>query len=157
MTRILLLGCAGSGKTTLARRLSERTGAPVIDLDAIWRGRVQETSDFRATLQVLHAQDAWISDGNFAAVTFDLRIPRADLVVWLNRPRITCAWRAIIRTFQAGEMHRPGDLATVLRFIWNFERQNRPRIEALRVQHGPDVPVVRLRTDSEIAAFVERL
>ncbi|MDP3869079.1 AAA family ATPase [Phenylobacterium sp.] len=157
MTRILLLGCAGSGKTTLARRLSERTGAPVIDLDAIWRGRVQETSDFRATLQVLHAQDAWISDGNFAAVTFDLRVPRADLVVRLNRPRITCAWRAIIRTFQAGEVHRPGDLATVLRFIWNFERQNRPRIEALRIQHGPDVPVVRLRTDGEIAAFVERL
>ena len=81
MTRILLLGCAGSGKTTLARRLSERTGAPVIDLDAIWRGRVQETSDFRATLQVLHAQAAWISAGNFAAVTFDLRVPRADLVV----------------------------------------------------------------------------
>ena len=157
MTRILLLGCAGSGKTTLARRLSEKTGAPVIDLDAIWRGRVQETSDFRATLQALHAQDAWISDGNFAAVTFDLRMPRADLVVWLDRPRLTCAWRAIIRTLQAGELHRPRDLATVLRFIWTFERRNRPRIEALRLRHGPGAPVVRLRSDREVAAFVERL
>ena len=75
MTRVLLLGCAGSGKSTLARRLSEETGAPVIDLDAIWRGRIQETADFRATLASLHAQDAWISDGNFAAVTFDVRMP----------------------------------------------------------------------------------
>lgn len=154
MTRILLLGCAGSGKTTLARRLSEKTGAPVIDLDAIWRGRVQETSDFRATLAALHAQDAWISDGNFAAVTFDLRMPRTDLVVWLDRPRLLCAWRAIIRTFRGREMHRPGDLLTVLRFIWGFDRQNRPRIETLRLQYGPGTPVVRLRTDVEIADFV---
>ncbi len=154
MTRILLLGCAGSGKTTLARRLSEKTGAPVIDLDAIWRGRVQETSDFRATLAALHAQDAWISDGNFAAVTFDLRMPRTDLVVWLDRPRLLCAWRAIIRTFRAREMHRPGDLLTVLRFIWGFDRQNRPRIETLRLQYGPGTPVARLRTDAEIADFV---
>ena len=154
MTRILLLGCAGSGKTTLARRLAEATGAPVIDLDAIWRGRVQETSDFRATLAELHARDAWVSDGNFAAVTFDLRMPRADLVVWLDRPRLTCAWRAVRRVLRAGEMHRPGDLLTVLRFIWGFDRQNRPRIEALRGQYGPDVPVVRLRTDQDIAAFV---
>jgi predicted kinase len=37
MMRILKLGCAGTGKTTLARLLGERTGAPVIGLDDIWR------------------------------------------------------------------------------------------------------------------------
>ena len=157
MTRILLLGCAGSGKTTLARRLAEKTGAPVIDLDAIWRGKTQETPEFRQTMATLHAADAWISDGNFAAVTFDLRIPRTDLVVWLHRPRLTCAWRAVRRVFQKGEMHQRGDLLTVLKFIWGFDRQNRPRIEALRLQYGPDVPVVRLRTDQDIADFVAGL
>ena len=35
--RIVVLGCAGSGKTTLAQRLGERTGAPVICLDAVWQ------------------------------------------------------------------------------------------------------------------------
>ncbi|WP_340645425.1 AAA family ATPase [Phenylobacterium sp.] len=157
VTRIILLGCAGSGKTTLARRLAEQTGAPVIDLDAIWRGKTQETPEFRQTLATLHAADAWISDGNFAVVTFDLRMPRADLVVWLDRPRLTCAWRAVVRVFRKGEMHKPRDLLTVLRFISGFDRQNRPRIEALRLQFGPGVPVVRLRTDADIAAFVAAL
>lgn len=157
MTRIILLGCAGAGKTTLARRLAAATGAPVIDLDEIWRSRTQETPEFRATLAALHAGEAWISDGNFAAVTFDLRLPRADLVVWLERPRLVCAWRAITRVFRAGEMHRPGDLLTVLRFIWGFNRRNRPRIEATRKQYGANVPVVRLRTDREVDAFVTTL
>jgi DNA-binding protein HU-beta len=35
--RIVLLGCAGSGRTKLGRRLSERTGVPFICLDAIWQ------------------------------------------------------------------------------------------------------------------------
>nr|QQZ51700.1 hypothetical protein JKL49_12540 [Phenylobacterium glaciei] len=45
----------------------------------------------------------------------------------------------------------------MLKFIWGFDRQNRPRIEALRLQYGPDVPVVRLRTDQDVAAFVDAL
>jgi hypothetical protein len=42
----------------------------------------------------------------------------------------------------------------VLAFIWNFDRVNRPRIEALRVSQGPDVPVRRLTGRREIAAFL---
>jgi hypothetical protein len=29
-----------------------------------------------------HAADAWLSDGNYALATFDIRLPRADLIVW---------------------------------------------------------------------------
>ena len=154
--RIVLLGCAGAGKTTLARRLGERTGAAVICLDAIWRP--DWTSDdvgrFRALMTEAHAGDAWISDGNFALATFDIRLPRADLIVWLDRPRLFSGRRAIARVFRRGEAPRPGGLGDALRFIWGFARINRPRIEAARREHGADVPVVHLRNDREIEAFV---
>jgi adenylate kinase family enzyme len=132
MSRIVVLGCAGSGKTTFARRLGERTGAPVICLDAIWQPQWTEddVADFRILMKQAHAGESWISDGNFAVATFDIRLPRADLVVWLDRPRLFCAWRAITRVFQPGHDHRIGGLAKVLRFIWNFDRINRPLIEA---------------------------
>jgi adenylate kinase family enzyme len=154
--RIVLLGCAGAGKTTLARRLGERTGAPVVCLDAIWRPDwgPADVGGFRALLVEAHASDAWISDGNFALATFDIRLPRADLVVWLDRPRVISAWRAIWRVFQRGEAHRPRDLGKALRFIWGFERINRPRIEAARLQHGPEVPVIHLRSDQDVEAFL---
>jgi len=154
--RIVILGCAGSGKTTLAKRLAAKTGAPLICLDDLSStGGVtpDQVPAFRKLIDKLHAGEAWISDGNFAAATFDIRLPRADLIVWLEPPRWRCTWRSIARVFRPAEPHRPGRLWRVLMFIRNFDRVNRPRIEALRAEHGPHVPVVRLRSSGEIAAF----
>ena len=36
MDRILVIGCPGSGKTRLARQLSEKLGLPVVHLDRLW-------------------------------------------------------------------------------------------------------------------------
>ena len=159
MARILLLGCAGTGKTTLARRLGARNGAPVITLDALWQPHWTDADlpHFRSLIATAHVTDAWFSDGNFAAATFDLRLPRADVVLWLERPRWSCAWRAIARVLRPGEHHRVADLPKVLRFIWGFDRINRPRIEAGLAQYGAHVEVIRLRTDREAADFVQGL
>ena len=156
MARIVILGCAGSGKTTLARQLGERTGAPVICLDAIWQPHwgEKDVPAFRTLMKEAHAGNEWISDGNFALATFEFRLPRATLVIWLERSKLSCAWRAIKRVFKRGEAHRIGKLTEVLAFIWRFERVNRPRIEATRVSHGPDVPVRRLTGGRDIAAFL---
>jgi adenylate kinase family enzyme len=156
MSRIVVLGCAGSGKTTFARRLGERVGAPVICLDAIWQPNwgKDDVPTFRTLMKEAHAGDTWISDGNFAQVTFDIRMPRATLVIWIDRPKMFCAWRGIARVFQPGEHHRIRNVTKVLRFIWNFDRINRPLIDAQRIAHGPDVPVRRFKNDREIAAFL---
>jgi hypothetical protein len=155
MARIVILGCAGSGKSTLAKRLGARSGTPVICLDAIWKPQwgQNEIPEFRARMKEAHDSDAWISEGNFAATTFDIRLPRATLVVWLERPKLFCAWHAITRVFRRRSDHCIGELAKVLRFIWNFDRINRPLIEANRIAHGARVPICRLTNRREIAAF----
>lgn len=155
-SRIVIVGCAGSGKTTFAHRLGERIGAPVICLDAIWQPNwgKDEVPAFRKLIEEAHGGEAWISDGNFAAATFDIRLPRATLVVWIDRPKLSCALRAVRRVSQRGEAHRIGGVARVLRFIWSFDRINRPLIESHRIAHGPSVPVARLTNDREIAAFL---
>jgi len=156
MSRIVVLGCAGSGKTTFARRLGKRTHAPVIRLDAIWQPHwgKDDVATFRTLIRDAHASETWISDGNFAQATFDIRLPRATLAIWLDRPKMFCAWRAIMRVIRPGEEHRAHELAKVMRFIWNFDRINRPLIEAQRIAHGPGAPVLRLKNDRAIAAFL---
>ena len=155
MKRIVLLGPAGSGKTTLARRLGERTGVPVICLDDVWRPEwgKDDVPAFRSLMMAAHAGEDWISDGNFAAATFDIRLPRASLVVWLDRPRWLCVLRAMTRIFRQDSDHRIAGLIKVLRFITNFDRVNRPLIETLRLKHGPKVPVLCLKNDREIETF----
>ena len=155
--RVVILGPAGAGKTTLGRRLADRLGARFLCLDALWPACDGDVPAFRALLAEAHAAEAWVSDGNFAQVTFDLRLPAADLVIWLDPPKWLSLWRAVTRVLRPGEPHRPRDLPKVLRFIRQFDRVNRPRIEALRLEHGPQVPVVRLTSPAQVKAFLDGL
>jgi adenylate kinase family enzyme len=167
--RIVILGNAGSGKSTLARRLGGRLGLPVIHLDALfWNpGWTEPDAEvFRAKVREAVTGDDWVSDGNYLSRTFDLRLPRADLVIWLDTPRRTCMARVIWRTLRGG---RREDLADgcreqvdahyleFLRYTWNFDRKSKPRLEAARAQMAPDAPVVRLRTRREVEAFVDQV
>ncbi|HEX7760221.1 MAG TPA: hypothetical protein VF459_12010 [Caulobacteraceae bacterium] len=154
--RIVLLGCAGAGKSTLGAALAGAIGAPFICLDSIWLPdwTAADAPAFRALVADVHAGEVWVSDGNFAAATFDIRLPRADLILWMDRPGWLCAVRAVGRVFRPGEAHSPKDLIKVMRFIWGFERINRPRIEGLRNAIAPDVPVISLKTDADIADFL---
>jgi len=156
MARIVILGCAGSGKTTLARQLGERTGAPVICLDSIWQPHWTEKDvpAFRSLVKKAHAGDEWISDGNFALATFDIRLPHASLVIWLERQRLSCVWSAITRVFKRQEVHRISKLAEVLAFVRSFDQVNRPRVEATRLSYGLHVPILRLNSRREIAGFL---
>ena len=87
--RILILGCGGAGKSTLARRLGAATGLPVVHLDGLyWQpGWVaMERAAWRRTVENEIAKDAWIIDGNFGSPA---RRPR---FIWtIPGP---CAWRA---------------------------------------------------------------
>jgi adenylate kinase family enzyme len=154
--RIVILGPAGSGKSTLARRLGKKLGIPVTCLDDIWRPNwgAGDVPAFRALMRAAHEGEAWISDGNFAAATFDVRLPRATLIVWLECPRHVSAWRAFVRVFRPDSGHRLRNLPRVLRYIWKFDRINRPLIEKLRQEHGAQIPVRRLVDSRDVERFV---
>ncbi len=90
---------AGAGKSTFSRALSAKTGIPVIHLDVhFWKpGWVEPSEDeWRETQRGLLASDKWIADGNYHA-TLDLRLDRADAVVFLDTPWWVCARRAFVR------------------------------------------------------------
>jgi adenylate kinase family enzyme len=163
MRRVVILGCSGSGKTTLAVRLGERLSLPLVHLDPLyWRPGWQkpDTDGFRARVAEAVAGDEWISEGNYRE-TFDLRLPRADAVIILERSRFLCLWRVLWRSVvRRGK--RP-DLPAgcpehtdweLLKFIWRFKKITWPGIEAARIEHGPRVPVFRLRNEREIDAFL---
>jgi adenylate kinase family enzyme len=169
MQRIVILGNSGSGKSTLARQLGQRLNVPVVHLDTLfWEpGWVEPDAEvFRARVRAAMTPDTWVCEGNYARRTFDLRLPRADLIIWLDTPRVTCFKRVVLRS----ALNRPrADLPvgctekldraflSFLNYVWNFERSTRPGIEAMRLAVGPRIPVVHLRGARQIAGFLDNL
>ncbi len=108
--RIAVVGTTGSGKTTVARWISERLSIPHVELDALYWGpdwTPMPLQVFRErTVRALDG-DAWVSDGNYGKVR-DLVWRRADTVVWLDYAlpvilgRLT--WRTLRRIFTREEL-----------------------------------------------------
>lgn len=169
MQRIVILGNAGSGKSTLARALGQRLNLPVVHLDTLfWEpGWTEPDADqFRQRVREAVPTDTWVSEGNYARRTFDLRLPKADLVIWLDTPRHVCLPRVMLRSLlNRRRPDRPQgcrdkldrEFLTFLKFIWTFDRDYRPGIDAVRLATAPQVPVVHLGSPVQVAAFLERL
>ena len=103
MRRIVVLGCSGAGKTTFARRLSERLNVAHIELDALhWEPNWTSTpvDRFREKVRdaIAAAPQGWVACGNYTIVRDELW-PHADTIVWLDLPMTTVANRVIRRTF----------------------------------------------------------
>ncbi|MBP5959242.1 AAA family ATPase [Pseudomonas anatoliensis] len=169
MQRIAILGNSGSGKSTLAREIGQRLDVPVVHLDPLfWEPGWIEPDDevFRERVRQAIAGDAWVCEGNYSQRTFDLRLPRTDLIIWLETPRLTCLRRVIMRS----ALNRPrADLPAgcterldkaflgFLKYVWHFDRVNRPGSEARRMAIAPQIPVIHLSGTRQILAFVAGL
>ena len=163
--RILVVGCGGAGKTTFARSLAEKLALPMIHLDRhYWRAGwgMPTLDDWRAEVAELSAGSEWIMDGNYAN-SYDIRMPRADTLIWLDYPRTTCLRRVILRTLKDYGRSRPDlpegcpehfDLA-FLRYVWDFPVKSRPRIAEGIDRHGRHLRVAQLRHGREIAAYLD--
>lgn len=167
MQRVLVIGISGAGKSTFSRALAGRTGLPVIHLDReFWRpGWVQTPRpDWRAKVAELAAGERWIMDRNYDS-SLDLRLPRADTVMWFDYPMLLCLRRAIWRAVSGYKRVRP-DMAEgcperfdaeFLRYIWTFNAKERPRVVASLQQFGRHIDPVVFRRDGEVTQFLNAL
>jgi adenylate kinase family enzyme len=165
--RILVIGSSGAGKSTLAARIARETGLPLIHLDhAYWEPGWREPpkAQWRATVVRLCAGDTWVMDGNYAG-TFDIRMPRAQVIVFLDIDRFTCLAGVTKRVLANWGSSRP-DMGpdcperfdpSFMRYIWNFPSKSRPQIIAAITTLGAHAEIVHVRSRREIDGVLARL
>jgi adenylate kinase family enzyme len=167
MRRVIVMGTAGSGKTTVAAALARRLAVPHVELDALAWGPDWESTPpevLRERVAAAVEAEAWVVDGNYSA-TRDLVWPRADTVVWLDPPRRVVMWRVITRTVRRIVTRRVlwsgnrESLRTALSrdsiVLWawtTYDRRHRDYPDQLAAH--PNLAVHRLRSARDVDRFL---
>lgn len=163
MKRVLVIGSSGAGKSTFARRLSEKTGLEVIHLDVLyWKPNWIEPpkDEWQKTVENALKGDAWIMDGNYSG-TLASRLKACDTVVFLDFPRMTCVYRILRRVLFYWKEIRP-DMAEgcaeqfdweFTKWVWNFPTRSKPQVEAFLKQFENEKMIIRLKSKREVENF----
>ena len=166
MERIMIIGCGGAGKSTLARKLGEVLDLPVVHLDKLfWKpGWVETTAEeFDALLAMELAKDKWIMDGNFNR-TMPERIKRCDTIIYLDFSRFTCLMGVLKRIITTYGKVRPDmgegcperiDL-DFLKWVWNFNKNKRESYYKL-LNEAENVETIVLKNRRAVKLFLNSL
>ena len=165
--RVVVTGIAGSGKSTLSLELAAKTGLPVVNLDVhFWKpGWVAPSeTEWREKQSGVLAGNAWIAEGNYHE-TLDLRLERADTVVFLDLPWWLCAGRAFLRGFRMpSELPEGCDYSAWQRLrdewrlavrIWLKRRSEPEREPEIISQHGQHAALHVLRSKQAVMEFLD--
>ena len=165
MARVMVVGCAGSGKSEASRRLARITGLPLIHLDAhFWKpGWTQpDRGDWEQTVDDLAAQPRWIMDGNYSR-TLSRRLARADTLIHLDFSTLLCTWRVLKRTWGLGGA-RANELPAGCseRFDWSFlwyviTYRRRQRSQDMARMASFTGTVYRFSRPRQLEAFLSRV
>ncbi len=164
MKRVLIIGCSGAGKSTLARSINQITGIDLIYLDRLyWKPNYVEPSpeEWRKIVRHTIKEESWILDGNYGG-TMEMRMQRADTIIYLDRSRWLCLFRVLYRTICYYGRNRPdmGDHCperfswSFLRYVFYYNTSRRPSILRKLAALSNEKDVFRFRRSHEIAQFL---
>ena len=158
MKKIIVIGCPGSGKSTVSRALHNKTGIPLYHLDMMyWNAdkTTVEKSVFLERLSTVLEKDEWIIDGNYGS-TMELRMAACDTVIFLDYPLDICL---------DGIKERRGkprsdmpwieieEDAEFIEFIKSYNEQQKPKVLDLLEKYS-DKNIVIFKSREEADAFL---
>ena len=166
MERIMIIGCGGAGKSTLARQLGEITGLPVVHLDKLfWHSGWVESTREEIDEKILRElqKEKWIIDGNYMR-TMPMRMERCDAVIFLDFSRITCVWGILKRYLTNIGKVRPdmpeGCIEKIdwefFVWVWNFNKTKGEKIYRM-LNEAEGVETIVLKNRRAVKLFLERV
>ena len=161
MKKIIVIGCPGSGKTTFARKLRDKTGLPLYYLDAIWH-KPDKThiprEEFDARMAEILPTDQWIIDGNYSR-TLEIRMRACDTVFFFDLPTQVCLEGAAARVGKVREEMPWIETELDPEFkkeIEDFPSKNLPTTYALFEKYS-NKRIVIFRSREEADKFLEKM
>lgn len=161
----MVIGPCGAGKSTASHKIAAALSLPLHHLDKLhWSdGWVEGSKDeLHRALAPIVASDSWLIDGNYGS-TMEMRLTRADTIVYLDYSIALCLWRAAKRVWQYRGRSRP-DMAKgcperfdleFFRYIASWNSHARPRTENLIT--GSGVRILRFKNPRQLDQWLSKL
>jgi adenylate kinase family enzyme len=164
MSRVVVVGIAGGGKSTLARRISGSFGLPLHQMDKIawlpgWKLADNEHVN-RLHDQIMQT-DRWVIDGYGSWKSIEQRCDAADTLILIDQPAWRHYWWAYKRNIKLLFRHNP-DLPEgcskwplwkmMFRVLRSTRRNELPRLRKLLTDR-PDKTQFVLRSPRQIEEF----
>lgn len=154
--KIIIIGSPGSGKSTFARKLRDKTGIPAYYLDMLFHKPDKTTvcrEKFDAKLYEIIKLPEWIIDGNYQR-TLALRFEACTDVFFFDIPVEQCLEGAASRVGQTREDMPWAELEfdeDFRQYILDFPKDQLPGIYDLaeRYQDSRNITVFRSRAEAD--------
>ena len=166
MSRVAIIGNAGGGKSTLAKKLSKSKGLPLYPVDKIqwkpkWTPAPQE--EIRSKLDQLIEKELWIIDGWGPWDCLEKRFEAADTIIFVDFPlRIHFWWaakRQLKAVFMPWTIEKPTGCNLVpitfrmFQMIWTIHRESLPKLSKMVDSFRGSRDVIHLRSLSDLQRF----
>lgn len=162
--KIRIIGCSGSGKTYLAKRLSEKYNIPSFDLDDIQWDNSQNSYGVKMPIekrnQMLNnilQQSDWIIDGVYYAWV-QKSFEDADVIYVLDMPKRLYRYRIIKRFIKRKvglEKGKKETLKSIFNLLkWTNTFQNTNMKEIIRILEPHKEKVVYMKKKEEIDRII---
>jgi hypothetical protein len=166
MSRVVIIGNAGGGKSTLARKLAAQRGLPHTEIDSLlWQpGWILTPADVYARQhREMISRDEWVIDGLGRQDSVAARFTRATEIILIDMPLWMHFWLAAERqiAWATGALdHAPGGIAQMpptkglFQTIWQVDQDWMPGLRALCTEtEAQGKLVARLTSVDELQAF----
>ncbi|MBT4889069.1 MAG: flagellar protein FlaR [Rhodospirillales bacterium] len=168
MTRIMVIGNAGGGKSTLCRALSTALSLPHHPIDNIqWQPGWIETPEAEYTL--LHENflksEKWIIDGFGPWNSITQRMAAADTIIFVDHPLWVHFWWATKRQIKSIIFGRPdGPIGCPMlsvtfklyKLIWQLHFETRPKLMNTINKHKNGRGIFHIKSPRELAKFQKK-
>jgi adenylate kinase family enzyme len=170
VARIVVIGNAAGGKSTLARHLAHRRELPLVEVDGLlWQQGWQLTpeADYARQHAEIVARDRWVIDGLGRQDSIAERLARATEIVLIDLPLWMHFWLAAERqiAWTQGRLDDPPAGAAempptreLFRTMWEVDQSWLPDIRSMCAEAELEgKAVTRLTSVDEIDAFVREI
>jgi adenylate kinase family enzyme len=161
LTRTLIIGNSGAGKSWLARHLAKRRHVPWIDLDRIhWisdeHSIARPRNEALEIARVAASEEHWVIEGVYGWIISEL-LPRATALIWLSLGDDDCV--AQIRQREARRGANDELLIALLDWAGSYRRRDGSSgFKAhQRLFQGYSGSKLQLTSRAEITAFINAL